>query len=268
MKILYLDALFFLNFLTDYLLCLCSARLCGLSLKRRRYLLAALFGAAYALAAALPGGAFLMRPIWKLAAGLFMAWIAFGGEARPVRGMLTLLAVSAAFGGALYALTIVSGEAPKLSLRMLLVIFLLCYAFLRLLSRFRSRWDGQKKARVRLSLADRESSFSALIDSGNSLNDPGTGQTVLVVSPLALRPVFASYSPLVEELSPVDLVEASEKIPPLAGRVRLLPFRTLSGQGLLPVFHPDGLWIDGAKQPDLLVAISPEAQGDGFEAIL
>lgn len=268
MKILYLDALFFLNFLTDYFLCLCSGRLCGLALRRKRYLLAALFGAIYALAAALPGGSFLMHPIWKLAAGLLMAWIAFGGEARPLRGVLTLLAVSAAFGGALYALTLMSGEGPRISLRMLLVSFFLCYAFLRLLSRFRSRWDGQKKARVRLSLADRESSFSALIDSGNSLNDPGTGLGVLVVSPMALRPVFASYSTLVEELSPVDLVEASANIPPLAGRLRLLPFRTLSGEGLLPVFRPDGLWIDGAKQSDLLVAISPEARGDGFEAIL
>ena len=89
MKILYLDVLFFLNFLTDYLLCLCSGRLCGLVLRRRRYLLAALFGAVYALIAAFPGGSFLTRPILKLAAGLLMAWIAFGGEARPLRGMLT-----------------------------------------------------------------------------------------------------------------------------------------------------------------------------------
>lgn len=268
MKIIYLDVLFFLNFLTDYLLCLCSGRLCGLTLKRKRYLLAALFGAVYALVAAMPRSFPLTRPIWKLAAGLVMAWIAFGGEARPLRGILTLLAVSAALGGAVYALTLTNGNTPRISLRMLLVSFFLCYAFLRLLSRFRSRWDSQRKAHVRLSLADRESSFSALVDSGNSLSDPGTGLNVLVVSPLALRPVFTCYAPLVEELSPVDLVEVSEKIPPLAGRLHLLPFRTLSGEGLLPVFRPDALWIDGTEQTDLLVAISPEARGDGFEAIL
>jgi stage II sporulation protein GA (sporulation sigma-E factor processing peptidase) len=230
--------------------------------------LAAFFGALYALAVSLPQTHFLAAPLWKLGSGLLMAWIAFGGEARPLRGMLTLLAVSAAFGGALYALSLMSGGAPKLSLRMLAVGFFLFYALLRLISRFRSRWDGQKKARVRLRLADRESSFSALIDSGNSLSDPGTGAGVLVASPLALRPVFSSYSPLVEELTAVDLVEISEKIPILAGRLRLLPYRTLSGEGLLAVFRPDELWIDGMEHPDLLVAISPEARGDGFDAIL
>lgn len=268
MRILYLDALFFLNLLTDYLLCLSSARLCGYALDRKRFLFAALFGAAYALAAALPGSAFLSSPLWKIAAGLLMSWIAFGGEARPLRGILTFLAVSAAFGGALYALTLAGGGSPVLSLRLLLAAFFLCYALLRLLSRFRSRWDGQRKVQIRLCLAERESSFPALIDSGNSLTDPGTGEKVLVVSPPALRPIFQSCAPLIEELSPVDLVAASAAIPLLTGRIRLLPYRTLSGSGLIPVFRPDGVWIDGKEEKGLLVAISPEARGDGFEAIL
>ncbi len=268
MKILYLDALFFLNLLTDYLLCLAAARLCGFRLRRRRYLLAALLGAAYALASVLPACRCLAAPIWKLCVGLGMGWIAFGKEARPLRGMLALLFVSAAFGGALYALTLMSGAPTVLDLRVLLAAFFLCYALLRLLSRFRSRFDGQRKAQIRLCLAQRECSFSALIDSGNSLTDPGTGQEVLVVSPPALKPVLLSYSALAEELDPVDLVELSAQIPPLAGRLRLLPFHTLSGDGLLPAFHPDGLWIDGKAAPEHLVAISRQARGDGFEAIL
>ena len=92
MRIIYLDALFFGNLLADYLLCLTAARLCSLRLKRGRYLLAALFGAAYAAASVLPGLRFLSSPPAILAAGLGMGAIAFGGKPAPALGILTLLA--------------------------------------------------------------------------------------------------------------------------------------------------------------------------------
>ena len=53
MKVIYADRFFLLNLLIDYLLCLLSARVCGLVLRRRRYLLAALIGAVV-VSAALP----------------------------------------------------------------------------------------------------------------------------------------------------------------------------------------------------------------------
>ncbi|MBR1456591.1 MAG: sigma-E processing peptidase SpoIIGA, partial [Oscillospiraceae bacterium] len=42
MEVIYIDALFFLNLLADYLLCLSTGRICGLYLRRARYLAAAL----------------------------------------------------------------------------------------------------------------------------------------------------------------------------------------------------------------------------------
>ena len=44
MQVIYVDSLFCLSLLTDYLLCLTAGRLCGLVLRRRRYLAAALLG--------------------------------------------------------------------------------------------------------------------------------------------------------------------------------------------------------------------------------
>ena len=44
MKYIYIDSLFFLSLFTDYLLCLITARICRLCLRRRRYLAAALLG--------------------------------------------------------------------------------------------------------------------------------------------------------------------------------------------------------------------------------
>ena len=59
MTVIYIDSVFVLNALMDYLLLLCAARLAGLPLRRKRYALAALAGGAYAAAVFLPGLGFL-----------------------------------------------------------------------------------------------------------------------------------------------------------------------------------------------------------------
>jgi len=70
--VIYLDTLFFLNAVMDYLLLLCSARLAGEQLHRPRMALGAAFGGAYAAAAVLPGrqNAGWKRPeSWKTGKG-------------------------------------------------------------------------------------------------------------------------------------------------------------------------------------------------------
>ncbi len=268
MKILYADLYFFWNLLADYLLCLAAGRLCALRLRRGRYLLAALFGACYALALLLPLPPVLGAPGARLGAGLLMGLIAFGGEAQPLPCILSLLGVSAAFGGALSALSELSGGGLRLSYRLLLSSFLAIYGFLKLLSRFRSRHLGCPRAEIRLRFLGRETGFSALVDSGNAARDPATGLALLIASPAVLAPLFGALAPLLEELSPVELLEALSRDALCAGKLRLVPFRSLGGGGLLPVFRPEALWVDGKKREDLLVAVSREARGNGFDAIL
>lgn len=73
MTVVYVDSVFVLNALMDYLLVLCAARLAGIPLRRRRYLLAGLLGGAYAVAVFLPGLGFLSATPVKLAAGILLA---------------------------------------------------------------------------------------------------------------------------------------------------------------------------------------------------
>ena len=267
MKILYADLYFFWNLLADYLLCLAAGRLCALRLRRGRYALAALFGASYALALLFPLPPAFTAPPARLGAGLLMGLIAFGGEERPLSCVLTLLGVSAAFGGALYALSELGGGL-RLSFRLLLAAFLAIYGLLKLFSRLRCRLRGSPRAAVRLRFLAREVCFSALVDSGNAARDPATGLALLIASPAALAPLFGALAPLLEELPPVELLEALSRDALCKGMLRLVPFRSLGGGGLLPVFRPEALWVDGKRREDLLVALSREARGEGFDAIL
>ena len=95
MTVVYADSVFLLNGAMDYVLLLVTARLAGIPLKRRRYLLAAALGAVYAVAVFLPGMGFLSAFASKLAVGVLLALIAFGGEEKLLRLVLMLFAVPA-----------------------------------------------------------------------------------------------------------------------------------------------------------------------------
>ena len=82
MTVVYVDSVFVLNTLMDYLLVLSTARLAGIPLRRGRYLLAGLLGGAYAVAVFLPGLEFLAETPVKLVVGVLLALIAYGGEER------------------------------------------------------------------------------------------------------------------------------------------------------------------------------------------
>ena len=60
MEVLYLDRLIAVNFLIDYCLLLAAGRVCGAHLRRGRFALAALIGAAYAGLGVLPGWGWLL----------------------------------------------------------------------------------------------------------------------------------------------------------------------------------------------------------------
>lgn len=266
--IVYPDLTFLLSLLTDYLLCLSAARLCGLCLKRWRYLIAAAVGAAYALLVQLSGDRALASPLAALGVWLGMSCVAFGGEARPWRCAAVLLLAAALFGGLCYALSLAAGGPVRLSPGALLSSFFFCYGLLRLLTRNGQLRKERALARVDLRFLGHAASFTALRDSGNALCDPVSGAGVLIASPHSLAPVLQSYAPLFRELAPVDLLQALEQVPALRGRFRLIPFHALSGSGLLPAFRPDELRIDGAETKDLLVAVSERAQGPDHEAIV
>ena len=268
MRIVYLDLYFLLNLLCDYLLCLSTARLCSLQLKRGQYWLSALLGSAAAVAGLFPSLAFLSGPGGVLCVWLLMGWIAFGTESAPLRCILALGLTAAAFGGLLYAAQFMGFGTGLLSLRRLLFSFCLCYGLVKLLAAARRPWDHAARAQIRLRQDGKEICFPAMIDSGNALREPSTGCRVMIVSLHALQPILGADTVLLQELDPVELVSVSRVRQVLGQSLRLISYKTLSGSGLMPVFRPQELWIDDQPDQETLIAISREAEGNGFKAIL
>ena len=265
MEIIYVDSMFFLNLVIDYLLLSCTAAVCGLGTKRLRYLSGALIGAAYSVAVYIPGWSFLSSPLMKLLSALLMALAAYGGEKSVLRCSLTFLAVSAAFGGFVYCITL-TGRRPAFDMRTLILSFSLCYSLLMLVFRYRAARCDRGFTDVEIELEGKSVRFRAMRDTGNELCDPISGLSVMVVCPHAIRGLFPENVKLPFD-DAVAFLEAAANLPMLEGRVRLIPYSAVGSSGMLPAFKADRVLVNGEKR-EIMTAISEEVWGDGFEGII
>ena len=274
MDVIYVDELFFLNGLIDYLLLLLSARLLGAPLRRGRFALSAGLGGAYAVAAAIPALGWLRTAGGKLAVSLALAWAAFGAGRALWRGWLAFLALAAGFAGAVFAAALLAGQEMAggfltvINWRILFLSFGVCYAAVRF---FLSRLPRDRERQIfpaEVTLLGRTVALSALRDTGNSLTDPISGCGVLIADAAVLAPLFPGSlpSPAPEDAAALfRLLAESEALRP---RLRLIPYAALGKtDGLLLCFRPDAVAVGGVPR-ELMVAVSPTPlRGGEYNAI-
>ena len=265
METIYIDRLFALNLIIDYFVLLGSARVSGVKLRRRRYLLSAVFGALYAALSVLPNAAFLSLAPIKLISGIIMAVIAFGKEEKLLRCSLVFFAVSALFGGAVWALSLKSGVSTSgavylpLSTPVLVFSFGIIYALLSLAFRCTAKNAGKQIFDVEVTHDGKSACLRALCDTGNALYDPVTGDSVMIASASSLCPLIPDCG----NITPVNISDFPEY------KFRLIPYRAVgTNVGLLPAFRPEMITVNGKPRDDILLAISPQVSGEGFNAIL
>ena len=281
MTVVYLDSVFALNGLMDYLLCLATARLAGIPLRRGRYLLAALAGGAYAAAVFLPFGGFLSQAPAKAAAGMLLALIAYGGEERLLRLTVLFFGLSCGLAGCVLVLGTLAGSAvpavngilyTDVDAGVLLTAAGAAYLVLTVGFRAAARHGvAGELLEVRVCVGGRVVGLRALQDNGNGLREPGRDRPVLVLAPGVLdtilpRPVRELLAP--ERLRcPAELVEPlREAMPSL--RPRLLPYRAVGTEtGLLLLIRTDWVDICGTRMPGAAAALAPGALGDGYAAL-
>ncbi|MEG0755988.1 MAG: sigma-E processing peptidase SpoIIGA, partial [Oscillospiraceae bacterium] len=200
MTVVYLDALFLLNLIINYLLLLATAKVAGERLCRWRMGVGAALGALYASAIFLPGCGFLIHPAVKLAVAVGMVLIAFGGSRRLLRLNLVFFAISAAFGGGIYALQLLGGQGLSvksgvftsvLDLRVILLSAAGCYCVITLIFSRAARHTARELVPCTLEIGGKTAKFTALIDTGNTLTDPVRGGPVLVAEGARIAPLLA-----------------------------------------------------------------------------
>lgn len=124
------------------------------------------------------------------------------------------------------------------------------------------RTSRAKNGKLVVKLGVRKATFDAISDSGNLLRDPICGKDVVVVDGKKAK----NSMPFLERLDKGELPADLKR------RVRMIPIRTASGEGLLSAFVPDEVVLsyDGEERRiDVLIAVSKtELAGGGCEAIV
>lgn len=274
MRIIYIDTLFVLNLIVNYLLLLATAKIGAVHISRLRIGLGALFGAGYAVAAVFPPFGFLLTVPMRPVSGVAMILLVFGGKRGLLRLALIFFAVSAAFGGAIYAVSLMAGgpaydghHVLPISLKVLVVAFGLCYGAMSLVFHRLGRNTETKPVRVEIGWRARSAALTGLVDTGNSLVDPVSGGAVLVAETEALRPLFDPATarllqgPLAD--NPMELLPRLRDAPNGLG-FYLLPYTAVGTRsGFLLAFRPDSVRLDGRDTRGVTVALSPTRVSDG-----
>ena len=243
----YVDGVMAINFLVDLLLLLGTNRVCGFPSDWKRLTAAALLGAVYSGVCLLRSFRFLGNLLWRLVCLALMAGIAFGWNRSAVKRCGVFLFLSLALGG----LAVSFGRAD-------LGTLLLAGGGLWLLGRlsFTSVAGSREYLPLEIRNGPRRVSLLALHDTGNTLRDPVTGETVLVIAAdAAARLTGLTAQQLKDPLGTM----AAHAIPGL----RLIPFRTIGqNTGMMLAMKFDQVLLDG-KPAKALIAFAPENFGGG-----
>ncbi|MBE6989342.1 MAG: sigma-E processing peptidase SpoIIGA [Ruminococcaceae bacterium] len=280
MTTVYIDRVFLLNFLADYLLLLTASRLAGIPLRRLRLALCALLGAAYAVAVFLPGGAILAWPVWRLSVGVGMAVLAFWPQPRRLRLTALFLLLSGALAGVLLALGLAVG-APEAYLGRTLraeiswPVFAgaaaAFYLLLTLLFRRSLRHGGGEIMRVTVTIGEKKRTLLALHDTGNTLCDPVSGEAVLVLEQSAIYDLWPpEVSGILDQLLPPEEKMVQLHRLQLGRAFSLLPYRSVGvPSGLLLAYRSDGITVEGRTHRRTLLALSegPLSDGGTYQAL-
>lgn len=263
--VIYIDVLIIVNFYITYFMLKSAARLLHCRLKSVQLIIASCLGGISSVVAvfSLP---ILVQLLFRCALIVIPVVVAFGfsGIKPLILEVFTSFSISLLLCGAVIALREFTGNSffsqfggfVYLDVSVLTLIFSTTAAYL-LISVFRrilDRADVQKSYRLTIEKNGKSVQLTAFSDSGNNLRDFFTG-----------LPVIVCRLSSVSEIAPEGITSAQSE-PPVG--VRLIPYTTIDGTGVIAAFRADEVIVDG-KRVDALIGVGEKAmESEDFEAVL
>ncbi len=275
--VIYVDILFFTNFMMDALLLATTALIAGRNPRPLRILGASAVGAlcgCLLFFAKLPLPLMILTKI-LLPAGLLLLGFPFERLATYGRTALLYFSAHLLFGGgmfAFYAFTDAgshmrfSGGYYYMDLPLWLLL-LLAFGFYGLVRGFFHLLDRRREKSFIHTLTVDSQPLLALLDTGNSLYDPITLLPVILCQWDAL--------PLPEELLRAVVHQDAAALPELTAqfpqlKLRLLPYTDATGaRTLIYAYRPKTLEVDGVERRGLIgITLQPFSEDNRFQALL
>ncbi|MEI3541961.1 MAG: sigma-E processing peptidase SpoIIGA [Acutalibacteraceae bacterium] len=259
---IYVDVLISVNLFINYFLLLSVAKILNLKTIKKRLILSAFVGAMYSLIILLPP----MNGIFSLVIKLFMSAsivvLAFKWVNRWLffKIIITFYGINFLFGGIIFCLwyfvmpnaIFVNNNMIYLNLSplFLVVATFLAYLAIRLMNKITGCQNHLNlDYDILVKFNEKTLTLKAKVDTGNTLREPFSGLPVIVaqykfIENMVPQPIKEYFCALNKSDSDKDFLYNTQKFK----NFRLIPYKTISGTGILPAFKPTYIKILSKNQ--------------------
>ncbi len=280
-RIVYIDVLFLLNLVINYLLLIASARMTGAVIQRKRIAAGAAIGALYAVVMFFPQLRLLYTVAFKLLFAIPITAVSFSIKSirQLIKYSLIFFAVSFVFAGCVVAVYYISNSSNirvnngimymNIPFWMLVISVMTAYILIGIVMRKSAGGEEKRFAEIEVAAFSGDAKLKALYDSGNELTDPMTNKRIIVAEYGKIKSIFPQQAR--DILDTCDLLDGAEAVESVSAicRLRVVPYKTVGNENaLMAVFKPDRITVDGKSRDDMLVGISSVKLSDEYDAVV
>lgn len=270
--VVYADVLIVLNIVVTYFILLATKLIASASAKTYKLVLAALVGGLSSLYIFLPQQHFATEILIKLLFSAVITIIAFGAVPlkRYIRSVFSFYAVSFLYAGFMLGFWYVLKPAGmvinngvvyfSISPIVLILSTAVCYFIIIVARNFYKVSDKNAvHETVKIYNCGKEYEFDCIVDTGNTLSDPMSADKVIILARRASEKLFGR-----EAVKGALLFDNTcSKL----NRFRVLPYKTASGNSIMPAIGADFAVAQGVKNDNVLIGILSDDLGD-FDGII
>lgn len=258
-QVIYIDVLIIVNLFVNYFILLTTSKFLNLKLKLSRLILGEILGAIYSLYIFIPEPNLFISILIKLFMSIIMVAVSF--EFRKIKQFLKIIvcfyAVNFAFSGIMFTLWCVfkpSGMIMNndivyfnISPLTLMISTVVSYIIIEIINRvIEKKQLKSSKYEIGIKFKDKYIVLNAKIDTGNLLKEPFSNLPVIVVKK-------SEINLLIPEFNIFENIENQNEIKKL--KIRMIPFKTVSGTGILPAFKPEYVVLKGNLKKQAYIAV-------------
>lgn len=258
MKTVYIDVLVTVNIFIDFFLLLCTQKALHIRTPYKRMIFAGIIGGIESLAALLPMLNFAVNLFIDVAGAAIIIFAAFGkcNIKTYVKRVAVYFSFSFSFCGIM--IFVFSVFKPKgmeiynnvvyfnISPVLLIILTLVCYYILKFIKRMTNGVNGVQTYNIEIDYDNSHFLFCAKADSGCTVKEPFSGNSVIV----AEKCIF-------------------EKISFDETKLRVIPFESLGGTGIIKGFKPQKIIVDGKEiANDIYIGICENVLSGDIKALI
>ena len=276
--VVYVDALFLVNFIINYVLLYINMKILKVKTSKARIICGGVIGAIYAVFMYYPSLNVLYCLTAKIVFSLVMAAVSYKSKSvkQLIKQTLSFYGVNFVFGGCMFAIIFLTNSGANtlikngvyyfnISAKTLVLSALTAFVILKTIWKAQEYKSLQSKelSDMYITFGGKTVKVTAFSDTGNSLKDPLTNNSVAVVEYNALKDLFdKSFLDTItgKNFDVSNLYTLADSR--LASKLKIIPYKALGGKGLMIAFKPDEIRISKGghlrKIDNVLIGISTQ----------